>query len=123
MEYTEEEVKSFLQRNNDEWIKLVEDKYVKKKTFERIRDLKIKGIKPSLEIFTEDLLENPLKAFFKAITKQRNLWTKINHNTMDDETREMSLQISNRYDEILKVLKNQLNLTKNFPFENKEVTK
>ncbi len=112
MTYTEEQVKEFLKKNNDEWIEILEKKYVRKEVFEKIKNIKIKGVKPSLEIPMEDLLENPLQAFIKTLTKQRNLWNKINHHTKEDEEREMSLKISDRDDEILKALRNQLDLTK-----------
>lgn len=110
MKYTEEQVKKFLEKNNGEWMDLVEKKYVRKDVFERIRDLKIKGQKPNLEVDERELLKNPLNAFIRALTKQRNMWNKINHLAKDDDSREMSLKISDKYDAILKALRNQLNL-------------
>ena len=112
MKYTEEQVRKFLEKNNDEWMNLVEKKYVRKDVFERIRDLKIKGQKPSLEVSEKELLRNPLNAFIIALTKQRNMWTKINNLAKDDDSREMALKISDKYDAILKALRNQLNLNK-----------
>lgn len=112
MNYSEEQVKEFLDKNNKDWNDLIDQKYVTESTFVGLRDMKLKGVKPSLEIPTDKLLLNPLKAFIQALTKQRNLWTKINHNTESEEEREMALVISNRYDRILKVLRNQLNLSK-----------
>lgn len=117
--YSEEKVKKFLEKNNQEWIDLVNKKYVKLDTFEKIRDMNIKGVKPSLEIPVEELLKNPLQSFISSLTKQRNLWKKINHNTKSHEEREMSLIISDRYDSILKALKNQLNLSKGTHLEEK----
>lgn len=112
MNYTEEQVRKFLERNNKEWTDLLDKKYIHKETFDRIRNIKLKNVKPSVEILVEDLLENPLQAFITSLTKQRNLWTRINNKTKSEDEREMSLTISNRLDSILKALKNQLNLSK-----------
>ena len=112
MNYTEEQVRKFLEKNNQEWNDLINKKYVNKETFDKIRNMKLKGVEPSVEVLVEDLLRNPLQAFIKSLTKQRNLWNKINRKTKSEEEREMALTISNRYDSILRALKNQLNLSK-----------
>ncbi len=110
MGYTEKQVKKFIDKNNDEWLNLIDKSYVKKEVFEKIRNMKIKGVKPSLEIMEKDLLENPLQSFISALMKQRNQWTKVNNLAKDDESREMALIISDKYDAILKALRDQLNL-------------
>lgn len=112
MKYTEKQLEEFIDKNNEIWLDLIEERYVRKDVFEQIRNLKIKGVKPSLEIMEKDLLKNPLQAFISALMKQRNQWTKINNLAKDDDSREMAFIISDKYDGILEELRSQLNLGK-----------